>query len=1157
MNNYELFDRDPRTSLLANDGVARVSEPGSEKEIQVLREELGTFVCEGEYAKGIADVIHSFLTNLNHGTQPGVWVSGFYGSGKSHFSKMLRALWVDFQFPSDGARASGIVSLPDDVKAPLRELSVRATQLGVKTHAASGTLSAGAGSKVRTAILMIVFRSLGFASNLGTARFELWLREAGYLDTLRAAVEKANKRWTQERDHFLVSPIIASALLGIDPSLAENVSKLRDRLQAQFPPSGADVGTEEMIETIRRALAKADGALPLTLLVLDEVQQFIGEDPNRTMEVQDAVEALQRSLDGRVIVVGTGQSALKGTPVIEKLQARFTLGVQLGDQDVEGVIQKVILRKKATAQDALRAKLDAVETEIARQLPDATIRYHHADHARLLANYPILPARWRLWDACLRAVDRAGVTAKLRNQLKLTHEAARATADLPLGHVVGADFIVHNQQTELLNTGILSREVHDKLARWRQGDETDKLKARVGALCFVLARLPRDAGSDIQVYATPSNLADLLVTDLDAGAKTLRADVEGVLHAMVADGDLMLVGTEYRWQTRESASWHHAFQEKVNQLKDNAAKFQQARADLLKGAVQDALKKLKITQGLSAEARAWKLHVGDALPKAEGEVPVWLRDEWTSTFETARAQAQALGVNDPTVVVLLPKLHDEALRKHLTEREAAEAVLAAPPTLAQSGANEREEAEKSMHARAAQARDALQLLLREILSKARILRGGGTEVAMVAGDDAFFKTVEDAVRQGVQRLYPRFGDADSAKWDTISKAALKGDADAFAKHLSFNGDLLQHKVVDAILKEIGAGRTGKDLRTTFTSAPYGWAQEAVDATVYTLLAAGQLRAADNNAPVALKDLNNKRFSSATFKREKVVATAVQKGTVKSLVSALGISPTAGQEASDVGKALQLLKELAAAGGSEAPRPAPADTTLLTTLSKFVEQELIVETAREANNLLTLRDALVARRDGIAKRLPAWEQLQRLIAHARGRVDLATLEAEAKAVCDQRLLLQDPDPVAPLRDAATQALRDALNDLAARAGDAFAKGEACLAADPLWAKLDATDQSAVRAQYQVVAAPTVKAGSASEVLHALDARSLDGWATLIDAIPTRFAQCLAEAARRSIPTAKRIALPGRTLSSPAELDAWLDELRALLAPKLAEHPVIVG
>jgi hypothetical protein len=749
MNNHELFDRDPRSVLLANDGVARVSEPGTDQEILVLREELSTFVCEGEYARGIAEVIQSFLTNLDRGTQPGVWVSGFYGSGKSHFAKMLRALWVDFQFPSDGARATGIVKLPDEVKTPMRELETRARQLGVKTHAASGTLSAGAGSRVRTAVLMIVFGSLGFASNFGTARFELWLREQGYLDAVRAAVEKAGKRWTQERDHFLVSPIIASALLALDPGLAESVPKVRDRLQAQFPPANNDVSTDEMIQTLRRALRSPGGALPLTLLVLDEVQQFIGEDPSRTMEVQDAVEALQRSLDGRLIVVATGQSALKGTPVIEKLQARFSLGVQLGDQDVEGVIQQVILRKKATAHDTLRAKLDAVGTEIARHLPDATIRHSHADDLRLFANYPILPARWRLWDACLRAVDRAGVTAKLRNQLKLTHEAARATADLPVGHVVGADFIVHNQQTELLNTGILPRDTHDKLTRWREGTEAEKLKARIGALCFVLARLPRDPGSDIQVHATSGNLADLLVTDLNGGAKAIRAEVELALRGMVADGDLMLVGSEYRWQTRESSAWHRAFEEKVLQFKDNTTKAQVARVELLKGAVADALKKLKVTQGTSAEARTWRLHVGDTLPKADGEVPVWLRDEWTSTFETARAQAQALGVDDPTIVVLLPKLHEDAIRQQLAEREAADAVLATPPTLAQSDAGERDEAQKSMSARGAQAKDVLQNLLREILSKARLIRAGGTEVALQAtGDDAFFKSVEAAGAAG-------------------------------------------------------------------------------------------------------------------------------------------------------------------------------------------------------------------------------------------------------------------------------------------------------------------------------------------------------------------------------------------------------------------------
>ena len=84
------------------------------------------------------------------------WVSGFFGSGKSHLAKMLRFLWTDYIFPDDGASARGLARLPNDVRDLLKEIST----LGKRAHglhAAAGTLGAGAGDSVRLALLGLVF----------------------------------------------------------------------------------------------------------------------------------------------------------------------------------------------------------------------------------------------------------------------------------------------------------------------------------------------------------------------------------------------------------------------------------------------------------------------------------------------------------------------------------------------------------------------------------------------------------------------------------------------------------------------------------------------------------------------------------------------------------------------------------------------------------------------------------------------------------------------------------------------------------------------------------------------------------------------------------------------------------------------------------------
>ena len=103
----ELLQSDPSQPLV-NQGQARIADKRDERAIAELQAELRTFVCEGQYADGIARIVESFLKNLAHTSQQAAWVSGFFGSGKSHLLKMLAHLWVDTVFP-DGSTARSLV----------------------------------------------------------------------------------------------------------------------------------------------------------------------------------------------------------------------------------------------------------------------------------------------------------------------------------------------------------------------------------------------------------------------------------------------------------------------------------------------------------------------------------------------------------------------------------------------------------------------------------------------------------------------------------------------------------------------------------------------------------------------------------------------------------------------------------------------------------------------------------------------------------------------------------------------------------------------------------------------------------------------------------------------------------------------------------------
>src|SRR5439155_21548522 len=125
------------------------------------------------------------------------------------------------------------------------------------------------------------------------------------------------------------------------------------------PPRTADVTSMEFLSTFQRVLKRAgkDGKIPCTILILDEVQQYIGNSVDRSVTITEIAEVISKQIDSQVMRVGAGQSATTGQDLLGKLLDRFLIRVQLSDTDVEVVTRKVLLKKRPTARSEVEKLL--------------------------------------------------------------------------------------------------------------------------------------------------------------------------------------------------------------------------------------------------------------------------------------------------------------------------------------------------------------------------------------------------------------------------------------------------------------------------------------------------------------------------------------------------------------------------------------------------------------------------------------------------------------------------------------------------------------------------------------------------------------------------------------------------------------------------------
>jgi len=1151
MLNREVFYEDPGRRMLPNLGVARVARPDSEQEWEKLHFELSHFVSDGEYGEGLERVLSTFLTYIGQAKQPAVWVSGFYGSGKSHFLRVLEHLWVDTEMP-DGSSARGITELPADVENDLRELTTAGKRAG-GLWAAAGTLGAGSATSVRLAFMRVLFEAAGLPSQYAPACLAIWLKQEGLYDDVVAHVERAGKSMESELKNLYVAQALPEALLAVRPDFADDPAAVRALFKAQYP-NKTDIDESEMLQVMADVLelqSSDPGRLPLTLLILDEVQQYLGDDSERTLTVDAMVQAISSEFGGQVALVAAGQSAMGGTPALMKLKDRFTVAVQLSDQDVETVIRKVVLRKAPDKVPELKSALERASGEIARHLGGTAIAANSADGEYLVADYPILPTRRRFWEHVLRAVDRGGTHSQLRTQLAVAHEAAQSVADEPLDTVIGADFIYAKQVPGMLQSGVLTKDIHEAIEGLKGSDDEGDLRHRIAATVFMLDQL-RQVKSDIGMKADETTIADLLVEDLDASSAQFRNQVKETLARLVEDGRLIGIDEGYALVSKVSQEWLADFNSRRNAITGDSTRLAGLRERALREAVGTALSNLTIQQGKSKTPRKVQVSFGSQPPVPDGSgIPAWVRSEWDVSETTARQDAAAMGTDSPVVHVLLPKTDADTIRAQQARLAAArETVEMRPAPTTEDGI----QAKKGIESERDIAATKVGAIISRCVDGAKVYLGGGADAA----GSTLRPKVEKAANDALVRLFLRFDEADSASWPTVGKHVIQGSTDALTA-VGHHGPPQDHPVVREVLSTLKpSGSKGTEVRQKLMGQGFGWPQDAVDGALLVLLQAGLVSAEDNGRPIGVRQLNLTQVGKLVYRPETDIVTVKQRIEIRSLIKRLAdIKVETGDESAGLARFLQHMLELADAAGGAPPLPAQPDTSLVKDLQQQAGNKQLLSFLEVKEAIEFACNDWSRRKRWAGERSPRWERGRRLLKHAASLDIGERVGVQLQAVQDNRALLDDPDPVVPLANDLEDALRAALGAKVEAFRQAREAGIAELNTDESFSALSDERCRQIVEQCGLRPVDMPKVDTDEALLQVLDQYPLARWDDRIAGLRERFEQARQMAAAELEPEVRQVTPPKATLKSAADVDAYVDGLRREIMEQIeAGHSVII-
>lgn len=871
-------------------GVIKVGQDDSSN----VKQELEEYVVTRELQKHFAEFFAGYKRGILGPTDKmGVWISGFFGSGKSHFLKILSYLLANKEVDGKAAIDYFIDDrkiIDNTVLADMRLAANTPTDVVLFNIDSKGETSGKQSKDAIVSVFLKVFNELqGFCGSIPfLADLERKLTDDGKYDEFKTRFEDSfGSPWEEARNDFdFIQDDVVEVLASMGFMSEEAARNWCEKATEPY-----SISIERFAELVKKYIDKKGNNHHVVFLV-DEIGQYIGDDSKLMLNLQTVTEDLGTACRGKAWIIVTSQQDIdsitktKGND-FSKIQGRFDTRISLSSANVDEVIRKRILEKNELGKETLTLLYDDKATVIKNLIlfNDGVEKKLYSDRENFSAVYPFIPYQFNLLGNVLTSIRTHGASGKHlaegeRSMLALFKESAVKVMNQTSGALVPFNMFYDalEQFLDHSHKGVISRALDNDYLNPEHADEC--FDVNVLKTLFMIKYVK-------EISANVNNITSLMVSSVDDDRMELTQRVEDALKRLVRQTLVQKNGEIYVFLTDEEQEINRAIEGEDVDPSEVNTKVSELIFDGIYGE-----KKYRYSAFNGRYQFGFNQVVDDRPYKANQNYDITLRILTPNSDDVAdETTMRMLSGQSRCVLVVLP--NDRTFLDEISSALKIEKFIRFDATNTVTKFEQIKEAKKvEMRERSASAR----LFLAEAMKQAAIYVNGD-RIQSTAKEVS--SRINDALGKLVASVYHKLSYIDTAMGENDIRKLFK----EHSQQLTLNTGVAS---VNALaLQDVNdyiASNTARHMKTSmksildrFTKAPYGFVEADVQWLVAKLFKDGDIAFYVNSEAITLHSktedeiiryLTRKEYNEKLLTEKRIKANEKQKKAVREVMKEL-------------------------------------------------------------------------------------------------------------------------------------------------------------------------------------------------------------------------------------------------------------------------------